>query len=136
MPPVTLGIHGPKARAYICHTVYRDNGPEGTPRWGCALPLGPPVPSLGGVCALSVPAPRQPVCPVLGTVPAPTGEFRPRAKFALCDTLQVLVVVSRQVRSRPVRDCLYFAKCRSVIMAGIRCLMHGVKVKLLRRLLL
>eukprot|EP01046_Picozoa_sp_COSAG06_P018097 COSAG06_NODE_1248_length_10110_cov_19.070223_11_plen_131_part_00 len=47
-------------------TVYHDIGPEGTPRWGCALPLGPPVPSLGGVCALSAVGAAVASVPCLG----------------------------------------------------------------------
>ena len=33
-------------------TEYRKIGPEGTARRGCALMLGPPVPSPTGLCAL------------------------------------------------------------------------------------
>ena len=40
--------------AYVRYTdlEYRQIGPEGTARWGCALMLGPPVPSPTGLCAL------------------------------------------------------------------------------------
>ena len=83
MPPVTLGIHGPKARAYICHTVYRDNGPEGTPRWGCALPLGPPVPSLGGVCALSAAGTATASVPCLGHCARPNRRISTTCKICI-----------------------------------------------------
>ena len=39
-------------RYYGLENRYRKIGPEGTARRGCALMLGPPVPSPTGLCAL------------------------------------------------------------------------------------
>ena len=48
----TAGAGPPGSGLAAAGTDYRNFGPEGTARRGCALMLGPPVPSPTGLCAL------------------------------------------------------------------------------------